>query len=54
MRWWWAIAERFAQWRFSRAEKARAKWLGRARRLRDRQEMARQGDLFEGGFRWPR
>ena len=48
MRWWWAVAEAIAQWRYSRAEKARLKWLGRARKARDKQENAMQGDLFDG------
>ncbi len=48
MRWIWAVAEAFAQWRFRRAEKAHAKWLRRSRKIREKQEMVGQGDLFEG------
>lgn len=46
MRWWWALAEWIAQWRWSRADKAERKWRDRATRLREKQEQKNQGDLF--------
>lgn len=52
MRWIWAAAEAFAQWRASRAQSAYTKWLKRARKLRDRQERVVQPDLFEEGRPW--
>lgn len=47
MRWWWAGLEAFAQWRARRAQKAEAKWMKRARKLREKQERVQQPDLFE-------
>lgn len=48
MRWIWAAAEAFAQWRARRAFKAEAKWMRRSRKLREKQERVVQPDLFEG------
>lgn len=48
MRWIWAVAEAFAQWRWSRAQKAEEKWKQRARDLAKKRESVVQPDLFEG------
>lgn len=47
MRWIWAAAEAFAQWRARRAQKAERKWMKRARDLAKKRDAA-QLDLFEG------